>query len=172
MAKPTHGPKENIAGQRLIPNSVLEPALGASVVGPTAVADSISRQLQVVTLYNSGDGLSAAVNKVVFRAPPSGAQLTYVGFIPGTQQYHAGAEADTWTFELVNKSTAATLSAQTPSLSNQTLAATSAKSIPLNNNNSTLNAGAILEFQLGVSGTPVTLTTPILMVEWQPVNNA
>ena len=150
MPKPTHGPKENIAAARVFEQE----------------------NVSVVALNYSGGGITGAANRIVWKAPANKkAKITYIGVNNNVAMYHAAAEADTWTMVVQNKSTAGAMSAQTPSLSNQTLAATSFKSIPLNNGNSTVNAGGVLEFQLGVSGAPQTMDDVTVVINWSPLSS-
>jgi len=151
MPKPTTGPK--------------------TLVSPSSLMTGAKRDSETVTINTSNTG---AFNRTVFRAPPSGARITYVGVNNHTEMYHASNEADTWIFTLKNRSTSTssnvTLNAQAVSLSGQTLAATSFKEIPVNNGNSTLGAGDVLQLQLTVSGTPQTLADSICYIEWTPVD--
>jgi hypothetical protein len=148
-AKPTFGTRENIPGRRI----------------------QGQRNLEVVTLYNSGDGVTAAFNQNIFRAPPGGAKITYIGVgNSAATMYHAAAEADTWKFVVANVSTAGNMSLNNPSLSNQTLAATSFKNIPINKGNATLNPGAVLQIQLTTSGAAQTMARPMVVIEWQALS--
>ena len=145
-AKPTFGTRENIPGRRI----------------------QGQRNLTVTSLYNSGGKNRHAFNQNVLRAPPGGAKITYIGIGNSTAaMYHAAAEADTWIFKVANVSTSGDMSLNNPSLSNQTLAATSFKEIPVNKGNDTLNAGALLQAQLTVSGAPQTLANPVMVIEWR-----
>lgn len=151
MPKPTTGPK--------------------TIVSPTSLMSGAKRNHEIVTLNTSNTG---AFNRTVFRAPPSGARISYVGINNHTEMYHASNEQDTWIFNLKNLTTGTsanvTLNAAAVSLSGQTLAATSFKEIPVANGNSTLGAGSVLQLQLTVSGTPQTLANAICYVEWTPVD--
>lgn len=86
--------------------------------------------------------------------------------------YHAAAEADTWIFQLRNVTKSEALNLNNASLSNTTLTATAWKSIPMNNNNSTLQSGNSLQFQLTESGTAQTIDQLSVMLEWEPTVNA
>ena len=144
MPKPTTGPK--------------------TLVGPASLLEGSKRNVNVMTLNTSNTG---AFNRVIFRAPPAGAQITYVGINNPVAMYNN--VANQWIFNAKNVSTAATLNAQAASLNNQTVAATGWKEIPVNNGNSTLEAGAVLQLQMTVSGAPQTLANAAVSVEWMPL---
>ena len=145
MPKPTVGPK--------------------TILGPASLMDGVKRNVAMTTLNTSNTG---AFNRVVFRAPPSGARITYVGYTGNVAMYKD--VTGTWISSVKNVSTTATLSAQAASLSDQTLTASSFKEIPVNNGNSTLGAGAVLQLQMTVSGAPQTLSNAMCVVEWEPVS--
>ena len=137
-------------------------------VAPLSLLDGARREMQVVTLNVSNTG---AFNRTLVRFPTK-AQVTAVRFANSAEAlYHAAAEADTWIFNLVNASTAATLNAVAASMSGQTLAATSYKVIPVDNGQATFNAGGVLQLQLSVSGAPQTLDVAQCEVEWVPLAN-
>ncbi len=170
MAKPTVNPKRTvISGVSLIDGSVLGPKLGTNSVGLTQTPTAIQRNVTVVSL-----GVTPATGKVqqVFRAPASGATITYLGFNPGSDQNHAANEADTWAFTVTNKTTGNALNALGSSLSNMTLEATAFKSIPIDNGAATLLSGEMLDCSLGISNAPAALENPVLVIEWVPYTNA
>jgi hypothetical protein len=131
MPKPTIGPK--------------------TLIGPASLMDGNKRRIVQTTLNTSNTG---AFSRVVFRAPDSGAKVTYVG-VNGQVALYKDISGN-WIFNAKNVSTTATLNAQAASLSDQSFSATSFKSIPVNNGNSTLGAGAVLQLQLTVSVAPQT----------------
>ena len=150
VAKPTHGPKENNAGARVFSQE----------------------NVSVVALNYSGGGVTGAKNRIIWQAPKNKrAKITYVGVNNNVAMYHAAAEADTWTMVIQNKSTSGALSLNTPSLSNQTLAASGFKSIPTNGGNSTYDKGAVMELQLGVSGAPQTMDDVTVVIHWSPISD-
>jgi len=175
MAKPTFGTRENFPGRQIMAASIRQPALGTNSAGLTALPDAATRHLQIISLY--GANQTAAKNFNIFRAPPSKAQLTYVGINCGAAIYRQATHIDGWKMVLINRSVSstggsATMSRNTPSLIGQTLAATSFKNLPLNWGRSTLNPGHVLQLQLSASGTPQTLNDVTVAIEWQPVSNA
>lgn len=145
MAKPTLSKKEVISSRSF-------------------TADS-KRGVQFTTLNTSNTG---AFNRVIFRAPSTKARVTYVGITNHVAMYKD--VSGNWIFNVKNVSTAATLNAQAASLNNQTIAATAFKEIPVNNGNSTLDAGASLRLELTVSGAPQTLNNASVQVEWEPID--
>lgn len=168
-ARPQINPIRNqIRGQRLVDNSVLEPALGANAAGMTAVPTAIRRHVTVAVVGY----VAIAKNSMIFRAPPSGATISGLKLYPGTIQNHAVNEGDTWIYKVINAANNLTLHAQTCSLSNQTIAATGCKTFPLNNGRCTLAANVGLQLQCSVSGTPASMTNCVVVVEWVPVSNA
>ena len=188
MATPTVGPKNIMHGQNLVDASIRSPKLAASAVGPTAIAagavigaklktdavgltalsDALQRHLTVVSY---GGTPVTAHTAVVFRTPPSGAKLSAAYWFPGSVQNHAANEGDTWVVALKNAKTGLRMSAKQCSLSNQTLAATSAKTIPLNAGRSTLNSGEVLIISCAPSASPDGLRSPTVVLEWAPQNN-
>ncbi len=150
--------------------AVIGPKLGASAVGLTAAATAVQRSLTVVSL---GSTPASAYNALVFRSPPSGATITAVYLAPGAAyNASAGITGTNWIFSLKNKKTGGQLNKNACSLSNQTLAATAFKTIPVNNNNSTVLSGHMLRLECTITGAPVPMNYPICVIEWVPKNNA
>lgn len=170
MAKPTHSPTRTVFhGRSLISGSVVGPKIGTAAVGITQAATAIKRNLEVVSLGNTpATGFKAPV----FRAPASGATITAAYFCPGSVQNHAVNETDTWLIRLISYPKALYLHKNKPSLSNQTLAATMYKQLPVNGGNSSLLSGESLFVSTGVSGSPTALWRPALVIEWVPKSNA
>lgn len=188
MATPNTGPKTVTHGQRLMDGSIRSPKLAASSVGPTAIAagavhgaklktdavgltalaDPLQRHVLVVS-YGSTPATAHVVN--VFRAPASGAALQAVYWGPGSVQNHDANEADTWIVTAKNMKSGLRMSAKQCSLSNQTLAATQFKTIPLNAGRATLLSGEVLAISCGISGSPAALQCPTVIIEWKPKNN-
>lgn len=148
--------------------AVVGPKLGADSAGLTAIADPVRRRTMTVHV---GDAVVAAANWPVMRAGAEAPQITGCYVNAGAQMYHAAGEADTWIFQLRNVSKGLNLVKNNASLSGVTLAATAWKTLPVNNNNSTLTAGDSLQFQLTESGTAQTLTNLQVQIEWQPTVN-
>ncbi|MBT3193746.1 MAG: hypothetical protein HN341_14460 [Verrucomicrobia bacterium] len=142
---------------------------GKETISQRSLKSGAKRQLTVVTLGGTNTG---AFNKMVFRSPASKARVLGVKISNHAAMYHAAAEADTWIFNLVNTSTAATLNSVAVSLSGQTLAATSFKTIAVDNGNSTLGAQAGLQLKLTVSGAPQTLSNSSVFIEWTPTSDS
>lgn len=149
--------------------SVRGPQVSANTVGITQAADVIKRNVTVVTL---GVTPATAFNATVFRAPPSGAQITGLNINFGSTQNHAATEADVWVWDVENARTGTDLSVNAQSLSNQTLAATAWRTTSLNNNAGTLLSGEGLRIKLSISGSPDALQSPAVAIEWKPVTNA
>ena len=150
--------------------SVIGPKIGTNAVGLTGAATVLKRNAHTVAF---GQVLTSGVrNKLVFVAPPSGATILSAKFNAGTLMYHAAGEADTWIFQLRNQSAGANLVKNAASLSGVTLGMTAFKTLPVNNSNSTLLAGAGLYAQLSASGTAQTLVNASVHIEWSPLNNA
>lgn len=188
MATPNTGPRSVSHGQRLQDLSIRSPKLAASSVGPTAIAASavIGAKLKAdsvgltqlsdalmrhVVVVSWGGTQATAHVATVFRTPGSGATVLGAYWCPGSTQNHDVNEADTWIVTLKNAKTGLRLSAKQCSLSNQTLAATQVKTIPINAGRATLNSGEVLSVSLGISGTPAALKYPTLILEWSPKNN-
>lgn len=167
--RPQFPTRDKIDGLSIRTDSIREPSIGASAAGLTGVGIAIKRQLTMVCL---GVTPASAQNSTAFRCPPQGARLTGLYFCPGSVQNHAVNEADTWIIDVCNAKTAVDLSVNACSLSNQTLAATQWKTIPLNNGNATLTSGISLRAKISVSGSPTALYMPQLAIEWQPVTDA
>lgn len=150
--------------------AVIGPKLGSAAVGLTAAATAVQRSLTVVSL---GSTPASAYNALVFRSPPSGATITAVYLAPGAAyNATAGITGTNWIFSLKNKKTGGQLNKNACSLSNQTLAATAFKTIPVNNNNSTVLSGHMLRLECTITGAPVPMNYPICVLEWVPKNNA
>ncbi len=167
------GPKlgtSSVGVTQLRSGGVIGPKLGTSSVGLTQAATVIQRNVTVVSL---GASVSAAQNFMVFRSPPSGVTISaaYLG-IGGKWNATAGINGDNWVFSLKNAKTGSALNKNACSLSNQTLAATAFKTIPVNNGNSTVLSGHQLRLECSVTGGPVSLNCPVLVLEWVPKNNA
>jgi len=169
MARPQIPKRVGIDGRSVQDGTLTGPQIATNSAGLTQVPTAIERQ---VTVTSCGLTPSSAQNYLVFRAPPSGAEITAAYVSPGSAQNHAGNEADTWIFSLKNKTTGNALHAQACSLSNQTLAATGFKTIPINNGAATLLAGEMLRLEASVSGSPDALNFPVCVIEWVPKNNA
>ena len=147
----------------------MKPTLGPkTTIGPASLMSGVKREVSVVSLNSTSH--KAAFSRNVLRAPASGAKIRYVGITNHVEMYHAANEADTWIFTVANASKGVDLNAQAASLSNQTLASTGFKSIPVNNGNSTLSAGDVLQIQLSVSGAPQSMSDAMCIVEWDPVS--
>ncbi len=170
MPRPTANPRAGIAGKSLQNSTVVGPKYGTSSVGLTAAATVVKRNLHTISLGQHASG--GIKNRLVFVAPPSGATILAAKLNAGTAMYHAAGEADTWIFQLRNQSAGANLIKNNASLSGVTLGLTAFKTLPVNNNNSTLLANAGLFVQLSVSGTAQTMTNVSLHLEWTPLNNA
>lgn len=182
MSKPTVNPKRttinggsitdaSLTAAKMGSASIVGPKIGTAAVGLTQAASAIKRQLTVVPLGNT---LATAFNSVVFRAPPQGATITAAYVCPGSIQNHAVNESDTWIFTLQKYSATIKtgLSKNAPSLSNQTLAATAFRSLPINNGAATLVSGNRLRLEASISGTPAALQWPCVAIEWIPYTNA
>ncbi len=150
--------------------AIIGPKLGTAAVGLTASATVIKRSAHTVALGQQTTG--GIKNRLVFIAPPSGATILSAKVNAGTLMYHAAGEADTWIFQLRNQSAAVNLVKNNASLSGVTLGLTAFKTLPVNNGNSSMNAGAGLYAQLSVSGTAQTLVNASFHIEWTPLNNA
>src|SRR3990167_10183080 len=148
--------------------AITQSKLGADSVGLTAVSDPIRRRTMTVRL---GAAVTAADNWPIMRAGAEAPQITGCYVNAGVDMYHAANEADTWIFQLRNVTRGLNLAKNNASLSGVTLTATAWKSIPMNNNNSTLGSGNSLQFQLTESGTAQTLDQLSVMIEWQPTAN-
>ena len=173
MPRPTFGTRTIQSPKRFISNSILSSNLSTAAVGLSAGALGIRRHAHTVSFGQVTTG--GIKNKLAFVAPPSGATILSAKVNAGTLMYHTAGEADTWIFQLKNKSTAganASLIKNNASLSGVTLGLTSFKSLPMNGGNSTLQAGAGLYAQLSVSGTAQTLINCSIHIEWVPLNNA
>jgi len=153
---------------KLAAAAVVGPKLGADSAGLTAVADPVRRRTMTVHL---GAAVAGADNWPILRAGAEAPQITGCYVNAGVDMYHAANEADTWIFQLRNVTRGLNLAKNNGSLSGVTLTATAWKSIPMNNNNSTLGSGNSLQFQLTESGTAQTLDQLSVMIEWQPTAN-
>ena len=150
--------------------AVVGPKIGTAAVGLTAAATVLKRSAHTVSLGQQTTG--GVKNRLVFIAPPSGATILAAKVNAGTAMYHAAGEADTWILQLRNQSAGANLVKNNASLSGVTLGLTAFKTLPVNNGNSSLLAGAGLYAQLSVSGTAQTLVNASFHIEWTPLNNA
>ncbi len=170
MARPTMPVNRTIlTGQNIADASIRNPKLGTNTVGLTQAATVIERHVAVVSL---GSTPAAGEDVVVFRSPPSGATIKAAYLCPGSTQNHAVNEGDTWIFSLKNRTTGTRLSKNIPSLSNQTLAATAFKTIPVNGGYSTLLSGQVLSVSSSISGSPAALHYPLFQLEWVPYSHA
>ncbi len=170
MARPTMPVNRTIlTGQNVADGSIRNPKLGSNTVGLTQAATVIERNITVVSL---GSTPAAGEDVVVFRSPPSGITLKAAYICPGSIQNHAVNEADTWIFSLYNRTTGRRISKNIPSLSNQTLAATAFKTIPVNGGYSTVMSGHTLSVSSSISGSPAALHYPLIQLEWTPYSHA
>lgn len=161
-------PDGSIETSELASAAVVESKLGADSAGLTAVADPVRRRTMTVFC---GSAITGATNYPLLRAGAEAPRITGCYVNCGVQMYHAAAEADTWIFQVVNTTRSQNLAANNASLSNLTLTATAWKSIPMNNNNSTLQSGNSLRLNLTESGTAQTIDRLVCMIEWQPTVN-
>lgn len=153
----------------LLDGAIENSEIAADAAGLTAVADAVRRRTMTVHV---GAAVTAATNWPIMRAGAEAPRITGCYVNAGVQMYHAAGEADTWIFQLRNVSKSLNLVANNASLSGVTLNSTAWKSLPMNNNNSTLTAGDSLQFQLTESGTAQTLTNLQVQIEWQPTVNS
>lgn len=148
--------------------AITESKLGADSAGLTAVADPVRRRSMTVFC---GAAITAATNYPLMRAGAEAPRITGCYVNCGVQMYHAAGEADTWIFQVRNTTRSQSLLANNASLSNLTLTVTAWKSLPMNNNNSTLQSGNSVQLQLTESGTAQTIDRLVCMIEWQPTVN-
>lgn len=153
---------------KIATSAVVSPKLGADAAGLTAVADPVRRRTMTVMC---GAAVAAAANYPALRGGAEAPQITGCYVNTGAAMYHAAGEADTWIFQLRNVSKGVNLVKNNASLSGVTLAITAWKSLPMNNNNSTLTAGDSLQLQLTESGTAQTIDRLVCLIEWQPTVN-
>lgn len=159
---------------RSLAGSVNGSKLLSSAVGLTQASTAIERRLEIATITATP---AKAQSYVVFRGPTSGAIVTSLALTPGTgsAQPNTIPRSKNWVFSVVNKRTGLNLNKNACSFGGvgfSTLAATAWKTIPVNNGNSTVQAGETLWIAFTVSSTPVTLKYPAVAVEWQPLSNA
>lgn len=159
MAKPTTSSK-NTQGGKSILDGTLQFGAGSS---------AFKREVSVVTYGNTNATNHAAR---IFRAPASGAVVKAAYWYPGSTQPHAANEADTWIFSLKTLKGGLALNKNACSLSNQTLAHTACRAIPINNGYATLLSGNGLFITCSISGSPNALKYPAVVIEWYPYSNA
>tara|TARA_Y100000310_G_scaffold74123_1_gene70260 strand:+ start:1441 stop:1887 length:447 start_codon:yes stop_codon:yes gene_type:complete len=145
------------------PRPTLNPTrdrIGANSLGESAKRDHVIVNLGQVT---------GADNFMVFRSTKKG-RIKSAKVTANVAMYHAAAEADTWSFDVKNLSTAATLNGGgAASLSGITLAATAFLNIPIVGGNATLEANAGLQLQITESGTAQTLDQAMCVIEWEEI---
>ena len=149
-------------------SAIVESKLGADSAGLTAVADPVRRRSMTVFC---GAAITGAANYPLMRGGAEAPRITGCYVNAGVQMYHAAGEADTWIFQVRNTTRSQNLLANNASLSNTTLTATAWKTLPMNNNNSTLQSGNSVQLQLTESGTAQTIDRLVCMIEWQPTVN-
>jgi hypothetical protein len=123
---------------------------------------TFNRRTQITTV---GDNNVGSFNAMVFRAPAAGAKIRAAAL--NFNLTYATLKASTWTFDLVNKSSGATLSATTPGMSGESLTASGWKDIPIDNGNATLLGYAGLQLVCTASGAPSAFDNAPVAIEWE-----